>query len=943
VTHPPGNIGRRSVLSWAVAVGAGAALSSGTFPAAASASVPANSLDALSSTEVALTLIGTEPSAMLRRYSNVFKSIPDPSAVFFRNSSGTLKMVAGCQGLADQVQVFDASTGKKELSSTPFPGGGGGARNVVYEPLSNSILAYGATVKRVGLTGTITNAYSSAPGATDVSFSRASDSKGRIWNGNYPTGNATRYDPSTGATVHSPQVHAGAQYVRSLAVDVKDNVYAGTGVQGPRIVVWHTDTPSELREIALPGAAATGFVNSIAAHSGLLFVHFDGSDGKTFFKVYDLTAAVWRTPPWAWAPAGRVSAALLGSGSIFAVWNTLGTHKLMRIDPVTLAADFICMVPGTPSALSVETVGGETRVNMLCAEGQSYEFVSVGLAGNSVVQSSKIAFAESAYKVQALLGAASGYTMYMGAYMGDGIGSVDLLTRETWRSPTDTGIAQIEGMFEYDASTVYVGSYAGGRLFKFNPQTKSVKSLIELREKYLQSRAFAWVFAGGKVVAGTVAEYGHNTGALVMINPLDDADIKVVSCPVPGQSVLGLVGDGDIVYGTTGIKGGYGSVDDTKPAHIFAWNVRQGRSLWTRAFPGEVEINCPRFIRDRLYVSTNNGVIRVNPNSGSPVFTYKLLNRTAEPGYRTSSISYLPRANSMVHLAGGTVTVLDMESRTRKEILRGNYTDMVITSRGRLYFAENGTNIVDIDPTQKPTISSAADLVTVGTNGWLYVTRSLGGGKFATPIRADSGFATSVRSCHVVDWNGDGVFDVVTNHGDGTLQLHRGLPKGGFAAGMVVGASGWLDRKLAIGKWGTTLSVIASENIGGALKAWPVLSTGVLGPPVTIGAGWKRRQMVMLVPSRSTAAALIVNDAGSLFHYARTSTGDVSTVPVRLSTGGYTDITAMTGVINHESGLNGIVGVDTAGAVKYTEVSAGSVGTPTKYSFLMTNYKFASS
>ncbi|MCU1521388.1 MAG: outer membrane protein assembly factor BamB, contains PQQ-like beta-propeller repeat, partial [Arthrobacter sp.] len=79
------------------------------------------------------------------------------------------------------------------------------------------------------------------------------------------------------------------------------------------------------------------------------------------------------------------------------------------------------------------------------------------------------------------------------------------------------------------------------------------------------------------------------------------------------------------------------------------------------------------------------------------------------------------------------------------------------------------------------------------------------------------------------------------------------------------------------------------------------------------------------------------------FRYARTSTGKVSTVPVRLSTGGFTDMTAMTGVINHRTGLNGIVGVDAAGAVKYTDVATGSVGTPIKYSFLMKSYRFASS
>ncbi len=941
MANTPKIVGRRSVLSMAVVLGAGAAISG--KPSAAAASVPANSLDALGSTEVPLTLIGSEPPAVLRRYRDIFRSVPDPSAFFYRDQAGVLKFAAGCQGLANQVQVFDVAAGKPDLLSTPFPAGGGGAGNVCYEPLTGSILAFGATVKRITKAGAVSDAYAAAPGATNVAYGRATDSKGRIWNGNYPTGSATRFDPSNGATLHSTQVHAGAQYVRSLAIDDVDNVYAGTAVQNPRIVTWHTDNPSVRREIALPGGATKGFVHTVAAHSGALFVHFDGSDGKVAFKAYDLATKKWRALPWNWAPAGRLSAALNGRGDIYAVWNTVGTHRLMRIDPGTMEAELVCLVPDTPRALSVEAVNGETIVNMLCGEGRHYDLVRVSVASKSVIQSTNIAFAESAFKVQTLMGATSGTTMFVGAYMGDGIGTVDLLSRETWRSSTDTGIAQIEGMIEYDPSTVYVGSYPGGCLYRFNPQTKSVKKLIELREKHLQSRPFAWALAAGKVVAGTVAEYGHNTGALAIINPQNDSDIRVVSGPVPGQSVLGLVGSGDIVYGTTGIKGGYGSVDDTKAAHVFAWNVRESRLLWKRALTGEVEINSPLMIRGRLYVSTNNGVIRINPNSGSPVFTYRLLNRSATAGYKTSSISYLPRANSIVHLAGGTVTVLDAESRTRKEILRGNYTDMVISSRGRLYFAENGTNIIDVDPTQLPTIRSAADLVTVGTNGWLYVAKSLGGGQYGQPLRADSGFATSVKSCHVVDWNGDGILDVVTNHGDGTLQLRRGLKNGGFSSPLVLGTSGWLDRKIAVGVWGTSLAVVSSENVGGQLQLWPVDSSGTLGQPMMIGSGWKRRQMVMLSPSGSSDSALIVNDGGSLYRYARMANGSVSSTGVRLSNGGFSDMAAFSPVLGHKSGYNGVVAVDAAGAVKYADVSVNSAGSPIAYPFLMKSYKFASS
>ncbi|SDP52902.1 hypothetical protein SAMN04487914_11543 [Arthrobacter sp. ok909] len=799
--HPEGVVGRRTFLSLAVAFGAGVAISACSNAAAENG--PANSLDPIDGTEVPLSVVASEPAAVLRRYSNVFRSSPRPNGVFFRNKAGTLKLAAACRGLEGQVQVVDAATGKLELSSTPFPGGGGGAGRVVYEPSAEALVAFGpsAMAKSVSLSGLVTDCYSGAPGTRTVAFAPAVDSKGRIWSGNYPMGSATRFDPSTRQTVNTPRVHAGAQYVRCLAIDNKDNVYAGTGVLNPRIVTWQTDSPSALREISLPDAAAKGFVYSIAAHSGVLFVYYEGDGNKELFRVYDLESATWKRPPWTWSPVMRASAALPSGGDIYVIRNTGAIFELIRIDSRTLAEEAVCAVPGAPHALHVESSDGDTLVDVLCGVGNHHEYVRVSIGGNKVVQSVNVDLADTPLKVQALAASASGTTMYLGGYLGDGIGSVDLVSGETWRSRDDTGIAQIEGMYPYDESTIYVGSYTQGRLFRFNPRTASVTELIVLRDVHLQSRPFAWAQAGGKVVAGTVAEYGYNTGALAVINPSNNSDITVISGPIPGQSVLGLAGEGDVVYGTTGIKGGYGSVDDTKPAHVFAWNVRQNRLVWKKPLPGEVEINSPLIVRGILYVSTNNGVIRLNKASGDVVFTYKLLDRSAVPGYKTSEITYLPQSDSIVHISGGTATVLDMDARTRKEILRGHYTDMATTGEGRLYVVEDGTNIVEIDAAQKSTIRSSADLVSVRTDGWLYVSRSLGGGKYAEPVRADPGFGPSVRSCQVVDWDGDGIFDVVTSHDDGTLQLYRGLRGGGFAVPERLAAGGWRLRQRAAAFW----------------------------------------------------------------------------------------------------------------------------------------------
>jgi hypothetical protein len=348
-------------------------------------------------------------------------------------------------------------------------------------------------------------------------------------------------------------------------------------------------------------------------------------------------------------------------------------------------------------------------------------------------------------------------------------------------------------------------------------------------------------------------------------------------------------------------------------------------------------------LRGILYVSTNNGVIRLNKASGSLVTSFRLLDRVAKPGYRTSSIAQFPKTSSIVHLCGGTVTVLDPYNKSRQELLQGSYTNMVVSSTGRLYFTEAGTNIVEADTTQKATIRSAADLVTVGPDGWLYITRSLGGGKYGLPFRANSGFGGGVvYSCHVVDWNGDGIFDLLTNRTDGSLQLHRGLATGGFMPATIVGTSIWSSKKLAVGMWGGALTVISADRASGTLQSWPVLSTGLLGQASNIGTGWAGRSFVMVVPSRSTTAALIANQNGSLYRYARVAGGKVSATPTQLSAGAHDWMTTFSPISGHKEGYNGVAGIDAAGQVRYFDVAPTSLGSPINYATPLKSHRLAS-
>ncbi|MGW9414251.1 outer membrane protein assembly factor BamB family protein [Arthrobacter cupressi] len=635
----------------------------------------------------------------VRRYRNVYQGVPNVTASFFRTPEGVLKIAGASSGLDNQLQVLDAATGVRETSANPFPRNAAGVGKIAVDVKDGTLLAYGADplVQRVTPGGTVSTAYTTDPEAKHSSFAVAADSRGRIWNGNYPTGNATRFDPATGKIMRTARLQPEAQYVRALAIDASDNVYAGTGARFPSIFTWHTDTPGRIEEIKLPASRTTGFVRRIEAHDGLLFVYVTEEDGKLTFGVYGLESRQWLKPPWDWIPSAMISSSLEKTGDIYAVAVSGKSYKLMHIDAKTLKASFICSVPGATRAMDIDPAAKGKVANLVCETESGYRYLRISLERKAIIKQVPAGFTRRTIKLQTLLPGSGDGRIYFGGYLGEGIGSLDLSTGNTRITGSDAGVKQIEGMTEFDPRTIYVGSYTGGVLFRFNPVSGSIKELINLREKHGQSRPVCWAVAGGRVVAGTVPEYGKNGGALVFLNPRRDSDIKVMKEPVPGQSVLGLVGEGRIIYGTTGIKGGYGAKDDLKPAHVFAWDVGRSKLLWKHALVGEGEINSPILVDGRLLVSTSNGVVSIDKRTGSPEASYRLFDRLAPARYKTSTIRPLKRSGSIAHLSGGTVTLLDLQRGKRGEVLRGAYTDMIVDGSGRLVLVENGTNIVDLE------------------------------------------------------------------------------------------------------------------------------------------------------------------------------------------------------------------------------------------------------
>ncbi|WP_306925294.1 FG-GAP repeat domain-containing protein [Arthrobacter globiformis] len=94
-----------------------------------------------------------------------------------------------------------------------------------------------------------------------------------------------------------------------------------------------------------------------------------------------------------------------------------------------------------------------------------------------------------------------------------------------------------------------------------------------------------------------------------------------------------------------------------------------------------------------------------------------------------------------------------------------------------------------------PTIKSAADLLAVDPYGVLWNYPASGNGRFGARIQIGPGWGNMVTGW-TVDWNGNGIFDVVAKWNDGSLRLYRGQADGGFDSYQSIGV-GWQSMQIA--------------------------------------------------------------------------------------------------------------------------------------------------
>ena len=180
-----------------------------------------------------------------------------------------------------------------------------------------------------------------------------------------------------------------------------------------------------------------------------------------------------------------------------------------------------------------------------------------------------------------------------------------------------------------------------------------------------------------------------------------------------------------------------------------------------------------------------------------------------------------------------------------------------------------------------PAIPHGGDVVTVDGNGTVWNSQALTGGALAPSKSIGTGFG-SAQSLTTVDWNKDGVLDMLVQWSTGVLSVYPGLGSGGFGYPVVVGTSGWTGMRLSVGSWsGSGYPDVLGIDRSGNLRLYANTNgSSVLQGGAVIGTGWSQMRTTMMDWNGDGKNDLIAIDStGTMRAYLGNGSGGFSGTP----------------------------------------------------------------
>ncbi|MDP9692716.1 UNVERIFIED_ORG: GH25 family lysozyme M1 (1,4-beta-N-acetylmuramidase) [Arthrobacter globiformis] len=224
-------------------------------------------------------------------------------------------------------------------------------------------------------------------------------------------------------------------------------------------------------------------------------------------------------------------------------------------------------------------------------------------------------------------------------------------------------------------------------------------------------------------------------------------------------------------------------------------------------------------------------------------------------------------------------------------------------------------------------IPGTADVLTVDASGGLWNHPETNTSAIGSPYQIGVGWS-GMKSLNVVDWNSDGVADVLAQKSSGALTLYAGSAAGGFAVPVTVAASGFAQTRLLTGKWvaGAKYPGLVGYGADGVLNYWANASGRGLSTPVRIGSGWAGHKLAMVdFDSDGKQDLLVVDGPGTMRLYRSTGTSRfVSEIRKTVGTGwqSFRQFSATAGFAG--TGSKGVLALQTSGQLRYYPILAGS-------------------
>lgn len=444
---------------------------------------------------------------------------------------------------------------------------------------------------------------------------------GRVWGGTAPKAEVFMFDPATGRMTDLGSVSSGDTYARSVAV-TNGATYVGTGPTSPKIVRIQSRTLTR-SVVPLPDGLATKFVYGLETRGDFLSVKGDSS--RAPYRLYNYVNGTWPTMPMdpGGNPLTRQHPMPLSSTGEF-YYTTY--KQILGVN----GSDLSTAVRDSPTTLLYAK--RDTSIISATIDGLSGEWIihhnSDGTVqglhvGTWTVKDWTVSWRETPMSIKSIFAGPNG-DVYTGGYGGASLAVTSLDgTITQYPKQLDSADAAVIGEIEggiATGGTVYLGSYTGGKIFRYDPSRPWVDGsnpeLIARTSSQGQDRPMAWANAEGRTFFGTVPTYGVTGGRLGIID--NNTSTPRLVDPSPGRSVVDLAARGSVAYGSTSRWGGLGSTPVHSSGTVFAYDAARNRKVWeVTPQEGSEAVGAIAIAPNgNLWASAGWNLYEIGPNSG---------------------------------------------------------------------------------------------------------------------------------------------------------------------------------------------------------------------------------------------------------------------------------------------------------------------------------------